>query len=77
MAAKKETLTSLRKHIKDLQESLEKSNKELESQKSSKEYYNKRSEKQRLKWKAYIACLMYYLTQLHVKLCQTLIKYGM
>ena len=45
MVAKKETLTSLRKHIKDLQESLEKSNKELESTKSSKEYYNKRAEK--------------------------------
>ena len=45
MAIKKETLTSLRKDVKELKEQLEKTNKELESAKSNKEYYNTRATK--------------------------------
>lgn len=45
MAIKKETLTSLRKDVKELKEQLEKMQKELDSAKSNKEYYNKRAEK--------------------------------
>lgn len=45
MAIKKETLTSLRKDVKELKEQLEKTTKELESAKSNKEYYIKRTDK--------------------------------
>lgn len=45
MAIKKETITSLRKDVKELKEQLEKTNKEMESAKSNKEYYSKRTDK--------------------------------